>query len=81
MRAVSAWYPETPSYGGKWPDIVPHLSVASVADQGELDRIADEFAQAARNALPIKATARNISLLEKCKGRWQVRTTFELGRT
>lgn len=79
-RAISAWYPETPPYGGKWPDIVPHLSVASVAGQRELDRIADEFAQAARDALPIKATVREVSLLERRKGRWQVRTAFELGR-
>src|SRR5438874_2395129 len=42
-RAISAWYPETPPYGGKWPDIVPHLSVANVTDERELDRIAGEF--------------------------------------
>jgi 2'-5' RNA ligase len=41
-------YPETPPYGGKWPDIVPHLSVASVKDEQQLDGIADDFAQASR---------------------------------
>lgn len=79
-RAISAWHSETPPYGGKWPDIVPHLSVASASGQRELDRIAHEFAQAARDVLPIKATVREVSLLERRKGRWQVRTAFELGR-
>jgi outer membrane biosynthesis protein TonB len=59
---------------------VPHLSVASASGQRELDRIAHEFAQAARDVLPIKATVREVSLLERRKGRWQVRTAFELGR-
>ncbi|HMH61936.1 MAG TPA: 2'-5' RNA ligase family protein, partial [Bradyrhizobium sp.] len=30
---LSIWnlFPETPPYGGKWPDIIPHLSVAQLA--------------------------------------------------
>src|SRR5436305_15266604 len=50
-------YPETPPYGGKWPDIVPHLSVASVADAQQLDAIAVEFVEASRESLPFHATA------------------------
>ena len=38
-------YPETPPDSGKWPDIVPYLSVAWVKDEQLLDRIADDFAQ------------------------------------
>src|SRR5260370_27446705 len=48
-------YPETPPYGGKWPDIVPHLSVAWVKDEQLLDLIADDFAQASQGGLPIRA--------------------------
>ncbi len=48
-------YPETPPYGDKWPDIVPHLSVAWVKDERQLDSIADDFAQASRGRLPIRA--------------------------
>jgi len=79
-RAISTWYPETPPYGGRWPDIVPHLSVASVADEHELDRIAAEFAQARSGLLPIKATVNEVSLLEQRELRWAVRTSFRLGR-
>jgi len=79
IRAITAWYPETPPYGGKWPDIIPHLSVASVAHQEELERIAAAFAQASQGALPIEVTTNNVSLLEKRSARWRVRTAFELG--
>jgi len=77
--AIWDWYPETPPYGGKWPDIVPHLSVASLADELRLDRAADEFAQASRGILPIHATAAEVALMDNRSGRWQVRATFRLG--
>ena len=78
-RAIWAWYPEVPPYGGKWPDIVPHLSVANSADERELDRIADEFAIAGQGRLPIRANTREVCLLEKHGQRWATRTIFRLG--
>jgi 2'-5' RNA ligase len=77
--AIWGWYPETPPYGGKWPDIVPHLSVASLADEQKLDRITDEFAQASHGMLPISATAAEVALMDNRSGRWLVRATFSLG--
>jgi len=78
IRAITGWYPVTPPYGGKWPDIIPHLSVASVGDEQALARIADEFTRAGRDALPIKATANEVCLLEKRIGCWKLRTSLEL---
>jgi hypothetical protein len=78
--AIWDWYPETPPYGGKWPDIVPHLSVARLADEQQLDRIAEEFARASHRTLPIGATAAEVALMDNCSGRWQVRATLGLGR-
>jgi len=78
-RAIWAWYPEAPPYGGKWPDIVPHLSLASTADERKLDRIADEIALASQGRLPISANAREVCLLEKHGQRWATRTMFRLG--
>jgi 2'-5' RNA ligase len=77
--AIWEWYPGTPPYGGKWPDIVPHLSIASLADEQQLDRVADEFAQASRGILPIRATAAEVALMDNRSGRWQVRATLCLG--
>ena len=71
-------YPETPPYGGKWPNIVPHLSVASVRNKQRLDSIADDFAQASRGRLPIQATAAEVALMEKRSSRWLIRAKFGL---
>jgi 2'-5' RNA ligase len=73
-------YPETPPYGGKWSDIVPHLSVACVKDEQLLDQIADDFAQASHGRLPIRATATEVALMEKRSGHWLNRATFSLRR-
>jgi hypothetical protein len=73
-------YPEFPPYGGKWPDLVPHLSVAWVTDQQQLDRIADDFAQASQGRLPIWAIAAEVALMERRSGNWLIRANFDLGR-
>src|SRR5216684_218718 len=78
---LSIWnlFPETPPYGGKWPDVVPHLSVARVTDEAQLTTIADDFAKAAQGKLPIHAIASKVALMEKRSGRWSVRAMFSLG--
>jgi hypothetical protein len=73
-------FPETPPYGGKWPDIVPHVSVAWLTDEQHLERVADEFAEAARGKLPIQAIAAEVALMEYQFGRWRKRATLRLGR-
>ena len=73
-------YPETPPYGGKWPDVAPHLSVAWARDEQMLDRIADDFAQASQGRLPINATAAEVALMEKRTDHWLIRATFVLRR-
>jgi hypothetical protein len=77
--AIWRWYPETPPYGGRWPEIIPHLSIAQVADEHVLDRVAYDLARASRGRLPINASAREIALMDNGSGRWQVRATFSLG--
>jgi 2'-5' RNA ligase len=69
-------YPQTPPYGGKWSDIVPHLSVARVESQQQLDRVSDEFTRASQGILPICATAAEVVLMEKRSDRWAARATF-----
>jgi 2'-5' RNA ligase len=77
--AIWDWYPETPPYGGQWPEVIPHLTVASLRDEKELDRVADEFKRVAQPMLPIDATAQDIALMDNRSGRWHVRTTLGLG--
>lgn len=74
--AIWKLFPEGPPYRGKWPDIVPHLSLAQIADEERLDAIADAFAEASRGRLPIRATASEVALMDNRSGRWQIRTVF-----
>jgi 2'-5' RNA ligase len=73
-------YPETPPYGGRWSEIVPHLSVAWRADEQQLDAITNDFVEASREKLPIRAAASEVALMDNRSGRWQVRAMFGLGR-
>jgi 2'-5' RNA ligase len=77
---VAIWdrYPKTPPYGGKYPEIVPHLTIADHRTDQELDRIAAEFERASWGKLPISAVASEVQLLDNQSGRWEVRATFNL---
>jgi hypothetical protein len=67
-------------YGGRYSDVVPHLSVANqCTDEQELERIAVEFAQASQGELPIGARATEITLMDTTSGRWEIRTKLRLG--
>ena len=79
---LSIWhlFSQTPPYGGKWSDIVPHLSLARASDEARLAAIEDDLAAAASGKLPIRAFASEVALIESRSGRWRVRTMFALGR-
>lgn len=73
-------YPETPPYGGRHSDIVPHLCVAQLADEQQLDRVEGEFIRGSEGKLPIHAIAAEVALMGTKSGRWQVRAKLGLGR-
>ncbi len=77
--AIWRRYPETPPYGGRHSDIVPHLCVAQLADEQHLDAVAEEFMRASTGKLPIHASADEVALMDNSSGRWQVHSTLRLG--
>jgi hypothetical protein len=77
--AIWQRWPETPPYGGRHADIVPHLCVAQLADRQHLAAVEERFAPAAAAVLPIRAVAAEVALMDTRSGRWQVRRTFALG--
>jgi 2'-5' RNA ligase len=77
-QAIWRSFPETPPYAGRHAEIIPHLCVAQVPDLRQLDEVAERFAPAAQNVLPIEAHATEVALMDTSSGRWQVRTTFDL---
>jgi 2'-5' RNA ligase len=78
-RTVWDRYPQTPPYGGKHSDIQPHLTVAQLADERKLRRVAEEFTRASQGNLPIRAAASDVALMDNKSGRWQVRERLLLG--
>jgi 2'-5' RNA ligase len=79
-RAIWTLFPQTPPYRGQWPDIIPHLSLAWLADEVRLSEVANEFARASVGKLPIAAIASEVALMDNRSGRWKVEATFSLGR-
>jgi 2'-5' RNA ligase len=75
--AIWDGWPQTPPYGGRYSEIVPHLTVAQVGDEQLCDRITVKLAQVARGELPIKARATKVALLVK-HGGWRLHTEFAL---
>jgi 2'-5' RNA ligase len=77
--AIWDCFPETPPYGGKYPDVVPHLTVANQLADDQLDRIVAELKEASEGQLPISAVASEVALLDTKSGHWQVRATLKIG--
>jgi 2'-5' RNA ligase len=80
-RSIWKLFPETLPYSGKWPDIIPHLSLARLADEALLTAVADDFAGASAGKLPLPAIASEVALMDNRSGRWKVEATFSLGRS
>ncbi|MBE1559367.1 2'-5' RNA ligase family protein [Nonomuraea africana] len=74
-EAVAARWPEAPPYGGRHPDVVPHLTVADGAEPGVL--AAMEADLAAR--LPFTAQAGGVTLVAFDGTSWRAEEFFPLG--
>lgn len=83
FRRLTNWiakqFPETPPYGGKFAEIIPHLTVADVGNSELLDEIAAEFETEANSRLPIQAAIKEVCLIDNESGRWATRQRFSLG--
>jgi 2'-5' RNA ligase len=75
-RAMSAAFPGHPAYGGAFPNIIPHLTVAQVDDEGTLALI--EKAVVPR--LPIAASVAHVEVSStELGGRWRSHWRLPLG--
>lgn len=66
--AIWQGYPDTPPYGGRHADIRPHLSLAHLADEQKTGAVAEEFLETSVGKLPVRATAREIELMDNRSG-------------
>lgn len=70
-------YPQVPPYGGMFPSVVPHLTLAETADPEVQDRFIDLVA----GLLPIEISAREVWLMVRRRGRWNAAARFALARS
>ena len=80
-QVVADLFPETPPYGGAFPGIIPHMTIAHHEGGEQLDRLMAEIQPTIRSRPAIQATATEVTLLDNADGLWQVRTAFALGTT
>jgi 2'-5' RNA ligase len=80
-RAIWDRYPQTPPYGGKFAETVPHLTVAQTDGRQQLDPIAEAFASACADKPPVQSTANEVALMDNRSGRWQVRSKLALANS
>jgi 2'-5' RNA ligase len=76
-QALVERYPDHPPYeNAGFDQIVPHLTIVNRSSP----QLLDEVASALVHELPVRATLRDVSLLEEAAdGVWRVRATFPLG--
>ncbi len=73
--ALTSAFPQYQPYGGAFDDVVPHLTVAGSADENVLAWIERDVTR----ALPIRARATQVWLMEHHDSRWRIHTRFWLG--
>jgi hypothetical protein len=59
--------------------MVPHVSVAWLPDEQQLDGVIHDFTGVAREKLPIQAIAAQVVLVDDSSGRSEIHAIFGLG--
>jgi 2'-5' RNA ligase len=77
-RAAWARFPEHPPYGGRFADVVPHLTVAQ-GDAAAVRRLRSEIERDLGGRLPFTAWVARLSLFVATGERWSRRGTYPLG--
>jgi hypothetical protein len=78
-RRVNEFFPDFPPYGGKFADIIPHLTLAQLEDPDRLETVAAHFHAACGPRLPLRLRAEAVALMDNDQGDWRVCATFRLG--
>ncbi|TXS22901.1 2'-5' RNA ligase family protein [Streptomyces sp. ms191] len=74
-EAVAERWPEAPPYGGRFAEIVPHLTIA----QGQEDAVLEEIQAGLAGSLPFTSRVSSVELIVHDGVKWQERASFALG--
>ncbi|WP_327302370.1 2'-5' RNA ligase family protein [Streptomyces sp. NBC_01298] len=73
-EAIAERWPEAPPYGGRFAEIVPHLTIA----QGQQDAVLDEIESDLGDGLPLTSRVSSVELMVHDGTKWRVRASFAL---
>lgn len=73
--AVWKRWPEHPPYGGRFDDVIPHLTVAD----GDVTTFPEQIEDSIRPHLPIRTRVTEVQLIRFADGRWTATDRFPLG--
>lgn len=73
-EAIADRWPETSPFGGRFDEVVPHLTIA----QGQDDAVLEEAEAALRSRLPVTARVSSVDLMVHDGTGWQQRAAFAL---
>ncbi|MFV5998024.1 2'-5' RNA ligase family protein [Streptomyces sp. NPDC056231] len=73
-QAIADRWPETPPYGGRFTDIIPHLTVAQCQEAAVLEEVETDLL----SKLPITAHVSSVELVVHDGTAWQERASFAL---
>ncbi|MFE0772696.1 2'-5' RNA ligase family protein [Streptomyces sp. NPDC058861] len=74
-EAIAARWPEAPPYGGRFAEVIPHLTVA----QGQEDTVLEGIETDLAGGLPFTSRVSSVELLVHDGTRWRERASFALG--
>lgn len=81
-RRLVVTFPDTPPYGGQFPDPAPHLTVAKASTEDRLDRLEEEVVACLGPLFPLVFTVREIAIQEEGDdGMWSVHSNIALTDT
>jgi 2'-5' RNA ligase len=70
--AIATLWPDRPPYGGRYAQIIPHLTVAHTSIESEVEEISAHV----EPALPLPCLARHVWLMSSGSGVWSVERSF-----
>lgn len=73
-EAIAGRWPEAPPYGGRFAEIVPHLTIA----QGQEDAVLEEIEADLDSRLPFTSHVSSVELMVYDGTTWQARASFAL---
>lgn len=65
MQAIHRAFPEIPPYGGKFLEVIPHLTIATAENDFQLDQLEQEVHARLEAHLPLSAEVQSVIVAQE----------------